>query len=118
MQLYNGHNTLLYNGQNTLFDIVNYITMFLLIISYVGAWKLAPSYAMTIRTGMQFYIAVFLIVRFNPYTKRCRFGELDRKVSYSAGIFLLLASSITRYFLYMSTRIIQLPTHVITLPTL
>jgi len=39
---------------------------------------------------------MFLIVRFNPFT-RVRFNELDGKIAFSAGVFLLTTTAINSF---------------------
>jgi hypothetical protein len=42
------------------------------------------------------YVSLFLIVRFNPFT-RVRFNELDGKIAFSAGVFLLTTTAINSF---------------------
>jgi hypothetical protein len=39
------------------------------------------------------YVSLFLIVRFNPFT-RVSFNELDAKIAFSAGVFLITTTAI------------------------
>ena len=86
-----------YETQYYLFDIVNNVMLGLLLISYIGVSSLAPNYLEMLRMVVQIYISLFLIVRFNPYTKRASFSGLDRKVAYSAGIFIFTSTIIAKY---------------------
>jgi len=69
----------------------------LLVISYIGIWQLAPSYLEILRTVIQVYISLFLIIRFNPYVLRPNFSELDRNVAFNAGIFVFANTIIAKY---------------------
>ena len=89
-----------YETQYYLFDIVNTSMFILLIVSYIGVWSLAPNYLEILRMILQIYVSVFLIIRFNPYVKRTNFSELDRKVAYSAGIFMFMSTVIAKYITY------------------
>ena len=93
-----------YETQDYLFDIINKVMFTLLIVSYVGVWNLAPGYLEMLRTIIQIYISLFLIIRFNPYVKRANFSELDRKVAYSAGLFVFASTIIARYVTYAITK--------------
>jgi hypothetical protein len=90
-----------YETQDYIFDIANNVMFTLLFVSYIGVWSLAPDYLEMLRMGVQLYVSLFLIVRFNPYVKRVKFSELDRKVAYSAGIFMFMSTIIAKYFTYM-----------------
>ena len=90
-----------YETQDYVFDIVNKVMFTLLIISYIGVSSLAPDYLEMLRMIVQIYISFFLILRFNPYVKRAKFSELDRKVAYSAGIFMFMSTIIAKYVTYM-----------------
>ncbi len=90
-----------YETQYALFDIVNYVILILFVVSYVGMWRVAPTYLSILRLIMHTYSSLFLIIRFNPFVKRANFSDLDRKVVYSAGLFLLTTSAMTIYYSYL-----------------
>lgn len=92
-----------YETQYYLFDIISNAMLALLIISYIGVWKLAPDYLEMLRMIVQIYISLFLIIRFNPYVKRATFSDLDRKVAYSAGIFVFMSTVVAKYITYTLT---------------
>lgn len=86
-----------YETQHYLFNIINRVMFALLIVSYIGMWNLAPGYLDILRTITHIYISLFLIIRFNPYVSRPNFSELDRKVAFSAGMFLITSTIISKY---------------------
>lgn len=86
-----------YETQYYLFNLVNNVMFSLLIISYIGIWSLAPNYLDLLRTVTQLYISLFLIIRFNPYASRHNFSDLDRRVAFSAGMFLITSTIISKY---------------------
>ena len=90
-----------YETQDYLFDIAHKVMLALLVVSYIGVWNLAPEYLEMLRMIVQIYISLFLVIRFNPYVKRASFSELDRKVAYSAGIFIFMSTIIAKYVKYM-----------------
>ena len=47
---------------------------------------------------MQIYVGLFLIYRFNPFSNQPKgFCELDRKIAYTAGIFVITTTSLAAY---------------------
>lgn len=85
----------------TIFIIVSYILYF---ITAMGLFANAPKYLDTLQYYAKIYICFFLIVRFNPFRKVV-FTDLDRKVAFSSGLFLLtttvLNQILTSYDQYM-----------------
>ena len=66
-------------------------------ISFVllGIGGLAPQYLEYLNTFLQLYIGLLLIITFNPFTYKDRqFGEFDRQLVFTSGIFLLLSTTI------------------------
>jgi uncharacterized BrkB/YihY/UPF0761 family membrane protein len=49
------------------------------------------------------YICIFLLWRFHPFIKRRTFSELDRKIAFSAGCFLLTTTAINQYLVSISS---------------
>ena len=79
--------------QERLYDVVifiNYLFYFLIIF---GLSSNAPKYLLVFRFYVQIYISLFLLYRFNPFRK-IQFNELDRKVAFSAGLFMVTTTAI------------------------
>ena len=79
-----------------LFNIViflNYLFYFLIIL---GLSSSAPKYISTFHFYLQIYISLFLLYRFNPFRK-IQFNELDRKVAFSAGVFIITTTAIGKF---------------------
>ena len=76
-----------------------YLVYFLILFGIINT---KPTYLDTLQTGVQLYISIFLVIQFNPWIKRPHYDELDRKVAFSAGKFLLLTtfigSAVKAYF--------------------
>jgi hypothetical protein len=85
--------TKLLKWQENIFDIVMYITYFLYIILALGISGSAPEYLQTLDYYMKLYVSLFLIIRFNPFT-RVKFTRLDAKIAFSAGLFVLATTTI------------------------
>ena len=80
---------LLYKLQDNGFNIFVFITYFVYIASMIGAFSVNPKFMDTIDFYAKLYICLFLLIRFNPLRNKINFTELDRKISFSAGFFLL-----------------------------
>jgi hypothetical protein len=78
----------LYEIQNTAFDYIIFISYFLYFIIALGLSGTAPKYLHTLEYWVKIYVSLFLIYRFN-FFKKIKFSDLDRKVAFSAGLFLL-----------------------------
>ena len=49
------------------------------------------------RSILKYYVAIFLIIRFNPFTNpehKTQRGKFDGQIAYTAGVFLLLTSAV------------------------
>lgn len=83
----------LYTFHNKLYDTIVIITWLLYIIIVLGLSTNAPEYLSTLNSFVKIYISLFLIYRFNPF-RHVKFTELDVKISFSAGVFLLATTAI------------------------
>ena len=71
------------------------ISFVLYIIVLLGIGGFAPTYLRYLRTFLQIYIGILLVLRYNPFTYKGKdFGEFDRRLVFSSGIFLLLSTAI------------------------
>ena len=75
----------------TLFIVINYLLYFVLLFGFSSR---APEYLNSLHIFISIYISVFLIIRFNPFRKVELYIsreklELDKRIAFSAGIFLL-----------------------------
>jgi len=89
--------------QHNLFTIFIIISYVLIVAVYLGLSSSAGSYLHIIDYYMRIYICLFLIWRFNPFQK-VEFTELDRKIVFSAGVFILTTTALNQYI----TRAIQI----------
>jgi hypothetical protein len=53
----------------------------------------APQYLTDLQYYIKLYVSILLIWRFNPLRK-IQFNELDKKIAFSAGIFLITTTAI------------------------
>ena len=86
--------------------IIFYITY---IISIVGVTYINPEYTRYLTVFIQSFIAIILMVRFNPLRKQVQFSENDRTLVFSAAFYLLLNDEFTQYIInYMKKQIIPM----------
>ena len=88
-----------YDFQSKIYDKIIYFTYFLMIISALGMSEYAPTYLSTLNDIVNIYICLFLIWRFNPLRKQAKFHDLDRRVAFSAGIFMLTTIVLNKYLI-------------------
>jgi hypothetical protein len=89
-------NKKIHKFQDKVFDYVIYVTWFLYLSILLGLFTNAPQYLDMLQTMIKIYVSLFLIIRFNPLRK-IRFTELDGKISFSAGMFLLTTTAINTF---------------------
>jgi hypothetical protein len=85
----------LYKFQDFWFNVFIITTYSLYILFAIGIFNGAPQYLEKLDYYVKIYISLFLLWRFNPFRK-IHFTELDRKISFSAGIFLLTTSAVNQ----------------------
>lgn len=87
----------IHKWQERLFDIVIYLSYILIIISALGLSESPPKYLQSLDYYVRVYICIFLIWRFNPLRSHYEFTELDRKIAFSAGVFILTTTALNNY---------------------
>jgi hypothetical protein len=83
----------LHQFQDNLYNIIAYVSFILYILISLGISANAPQYLDTLQYYIKIYISLFLIIRFNPF-RTVKFTELDTKIAFSAGLFLLATTAI------------------------
>lgn len=84
----------IHNFQDKAYDIIVYITWVLYLVIALGISANAPQYLNELQYYVKLYVSLFLIFRFNPFRK-VHFTELDAKIAFSAGVFLLTTTAIS-----------------------
>lgn len=74
------------------------------ILSALGLYSNAHAYVETMDYYMRIYICLFLIWRFNPFSKH-RFDELDKKIVFMAGMIILSTTALNQYLIMFKTKI-------------
>ena len=81
---------------NEIFFLYSLRASFILyIIVLLGVGGFAPQYLEHLKSFLRIYIGSLLVIYYNPitYSER-KFGEFDRQLVFSSGVFLLLSSTI------------------------
>ena len=69
----------------------SYVLYFIVLIGITGY---APQYLNYVRDFLKYYVGILLVILYNPLTyKERKFEEFDRKLVFSAGLFILLSTS-------------------------
>lgn len=85
--------------QENFFDIIVGISYILLIATSLGTSIKAKQYLDTIYYYIRIYICLFLMWRFNPLRSTYEFTNLDRKIAFYAGTFILTTTALNNYII-------------------
>lgn len=85
------------NIQLIVFNIIVYFSYFLLITSSLGLSENALIYLNNLSYYVKIYVCLFLIWRFNPLRTHYEFTDLDREISFAAGVFILSTTALQKY---------------------
>jgi len=85
----------IYDVQNRAFDIFIFISWMLYFAVLLGVSVNAPSYLDNVDYYAKIYVSLFLLYRFNVFRK-VTFTELDRKIAFSAGVFLFATTALNQ----------------------
>jgi len=99
-----------YNFEVKFLQYFSFITKLTVVLFIIGFFQSKPTLIIQFNFIVKIILALFLIYRFNSYRKhKIEFTELDRKVCYSAGIYIILISFfdlINHYTHYIRSNII------------
>lgn len=75
-----------------------YASYVLFFIAFTGVYALSPKYLTTLESIIKYYVCGFLLLRFNPWVSdaarnKPENAEFDRRIAFSAGIYLLLSTA-------------------------
>lgn len=87
----------LHKFQDRLFNLFIIISWSLIIISALGFSQEAPKFLESLDYYIRIYICLFLMWRFNPFRTHYEFTDLDRKIAFSAGLFILTTTALNKY---------------------
>ena len=75
-----------------------YLSYMLFAVTLTGVSYIDPVYLSTLRTLLKYYVCAILLLRFNPFVKTSNKAsdiEFNRRIAFSAGIFLLFTTAAT-----------------------
>jgi len=82
-----------YNFEVKFLQYFSFVTKLTVVLFIIGIFQSKPTFMIQFNFVVKVILAAFLIYRFNSYRKnKIEFTELDRKVCYSAGIYIILIS--------------------------
>ena len=82
--------TLSLQRQERFFDLFIIFTYIFYASAIIGVSFIKPSWFLTVDFWAKVYVAIFLIIRYNPFLQKPKYTPLDRKVSFHAGVFILV----------------------------
>ena len=88
-----------------LFLIISYVLIF---ISYFNLSQISPTYLETIDYYIKIYVCLFLIWRFNPFRNVNTFTNLDRKIAFSAGMFIITTTALNKYLTNIKDKVTRI----------
>jgi hypothetical protein len=99
----------IYNFAYNFIEVFGWITKIVIFLFLIGFFQNKPTLYLNINFIIKILIALFMIYRFNSYRKyKIQFTELDRKASFSAGVYILFISfaDIFEKYIYKIRKII------------
>lgn len=91
-----------YNFQIYFLYFFSIVTKATALLFLIGFFQERPSIIIQINSIVKFILGLYLIYRFNRYRKfKVEFTELDRKICYSVGLYIVLLS-LGEYILQLS----------------
>jgi len=92
------------NTTNTLLKYTSNIFLFFTISSYIGLGFSKPALLTAVDYYLKIFLALYLLYRFNPLRKEFEFKELDRRVAFSAGVFIFTTTILNKILITYSTK--------------
>lgn len=79
-----------------IYEYTTYIIYFLYFVILFGLWNDAPQYLNAIEYFLQIFIGILLVLFNNPFTKH-KYRPIDKKIAFSAGLFILASTTLTTF---------------------
>ena len=76
------------NWHEFIFQFIYYFAWIIYIFSLLGIHYIGKDVFDYIQNGLRVYISLFLIFKFNPFTRKNVFTDFDKHVVFEAGIFI------------------------------
>jgi hypothetical protein len=86
-------NPFFYDNASAFINYFGYITKLVVVLFIIGFFTDKPSGFLAINFVIKILFSLYLIYRFNSYRKnKIQFTDLDRKICYSAGVYIFTFS--------------------------
>jgi hypothetical protein len=72
--------------------------MYVLVVLNLTYFKTVTAYLPLIQSALKYFVIMFLMIRFNPYSHE-KFTDFDKKIVFSASFFLLSTTAVTDFLL-------------------
>ena len=106
-------NIIHHKTQEIIYDYVLYFSYFLMFVSSLGLSIYAPKYLHTLTNVLSVYVSLVLLWRFNPFREKIKFTNLDRKIAFSAGLFMITTTFLNKYIELIKQYIVEQYTKII-----
>ena len=94
----------IFTYQEKIWDFVFYFSYFLYFLFVIGFANNAPDYLIQLNYYVQLYVSLFLLIRFNPFSK-IKFTELDKKIAFTGGLFIVSTTILNKSVLDYVTQV-------------
>jgi hypothetical protein len=71
-----------------------FYVMYLLVVLNLAYFKNVTTYLPLVQSALKYFVILFLMIRFNPYSHD-NFSEFDKKIVFSSSLFLLSTTTVT-----------------------
>jgi len=78
--------------------LYTFYIMYLLVVLNLAYFKTVTAYLPLIQSALKYFVILFLMFRFNPYSHET-FTEFDKKIVFSSSLFLLSTTAATDFLL-------------------
>jgi len=78
--------------------LYTFYVMYLFVILNLAYFKTVTTYLPLIQSALKYFVILFLMIRFNPYSHE-KFTEFDKKIVFSSSFFLLSTTAVTDFLL-------------------
>jgi len=85
------------------YDAYIYLSYFIYIAVMIGVFKTVPEYITVLNSILKMSIATWLIYKFNPFQNVYVLTHLEKKLIFSAGIYIILTTGVGEYLEYYET---------------
>ena len=81
----------------SLYDSLTILSIILYLFVLFGVFQFAPAYLVYLTSIIKIYISFILLYKFNPFRNTITITNVDKKMIFSSGVYLLLTTTIGDY---------------------